>query len=305
MPENTTPLFSNLVDTKKPQLVIDEVKTIIRLIDPGFDFTDFDDALETALQLFCGNYPGYRGCTTDFHNQQHTMDVLLAMARLIHGAACQKITINSHDISLGLLAAVFHDIGYIQKSDDIAGTGAKYTMVHIDRGIDFMSGYMGTRPFLKSDFSKCRSMILCTGFNIAIKDIPFESTLTELLGQMLGSADLLGQMADRLYLEKLLLLFNEFKEGKVGNYATELDLLKNTRQFFSQTEMRLATVLANVKRFMVSHFAARWDINKDLYDTAIQKNKQYLDYVLKNHENQHRDFLRRDNIVRRLNDEGK
>jgi hypothetical protein len=298
------PQFASLVDTRNPDSVLGEIRTILDSALPGFDFDPVNAAHKTIVKLFDGVFPSYRKCNTKYHDLQHTQDVMLAMTRLVHGAILQGVSLDRHHVTLGLLATLFHDVGYIQRNDDQQGTGAKYTMVHIERGIQFMEDYLAHNGFVPRDFTTCQCMILCSGFNISLHDIPFDSEQSAMLGKMLGSADLLGQMADRAYLEKLLFLYHEFKEGNVGEYATEVDLLKSTLSFYGQTEVRLITELDNVKRYMIEHFKARWDINKDLYAMAIQKNRSYLEYILKNHENEHRDFLRRDNIVKRLNDDG-
>ena len=46
----------------------------------------------------------------------------------------------------------------------------------------------------------------------ALEEIPFRSDETRAMGRILGSADLIAQMADRTYLEKFPLLFEEFQE---------------------------------------------------------------------------------------------
>ena len=75
-------------------------------------------------------------------------------------------------------------------------------------------------------------MLECTGLDTNLTEITFESKEIELLGKMLGTADLLGQMADRIYIEKLLFLFREYQEGNIVGYNNELDLLKNTANFY-------------------------------------------------------------------------
>lgn len=297
--------FSELVDSKNPQNVLSETKTIIFSIFTDFDFEQINSVLNTVLKLFYGNYPGYRHCTTEYHNLQHTMDVFLAMTRLIHGAILENVAISKENVALGLISALFHDIGYIQQSDDQQGTGAKYTLVHVDRGIEFLENYFSHNGFSKEDFEKCRAMIKCTAMNSKMSEIKFPSREIQILGMMLGSADLLGQMADRAYLEKLLFLFYELKEGKVGTYDTEVDLLRNTLDFYENTEKRLISELGGFNRYMLTHFKKRWDIDKDLYANAIKKNRDYLEFILNNHEKEHREFLRREDIVKKLEDQGR
>jgi hypothetical protein len=119
---------------------------------------------------------------------------------------------------------------------------------------------------------------------------------------MLGTADLLGQMADRTYLEKLLFLFYEFREGGVRGYDNELDLLKKTIDFYTIIRKRFASELDSVNEYMRYHFKVRWNLDRDLYMEAIENNIHYLKLILENHEKDYRDYLKRGDIVRRLNE---
>ncbi len=56
---------------------------------------------------------------------------------------------------------------------------------------------------------------------------------------MLGSADLLGQMSDRAYLEKLLFLYKEFREAGIPGFNTEFDIIRKTVDFYEITVQRL------------------------------------------------------------------
>ena len=296
--------IAELVDMENPHSVLDEVKTIVCRIFPKFDFEPVERVFDEVVGLFRGEYPGYGGCNTEYHDLEHITDVMLAMTRLIHGTILQGEIFCQKHVSLGLISSLFHDTGYIQTLDDDSGTGAKYTMVHIQRSIEFMEKYFMEKGFPREDFENCRDIIHCTGFRIKINEIQFKTREIELLGKMLGTADLLGQMADRIYLEKLLFLFYEFREGDVGDYATELDLLKKTLDFYDLMEKRLANELSSENKYMIFHFRKRWNIDRDLYEDAIKRNRDYLRYILANHEEEYRDYLRRSGIVKKLDEEG-
>ena len=55
--------------------------------------------------------------------------------------------------------------------------------------------------------------------------------------------------------------------------------------------------LDGVDRFMRSHFASRWGIYTDLYQTAIEKQKNYLKHILEIPGSDPLDHLRRNGIV--------
>jgi hypothetical protein len=56
-------------------------------------------------------------------------------------------------------------------------------------------------------------MIHCTGLNLQLDAIPFQSDLERIVGSCIGSADLLGQMAAEDYAYKLSILFLEIAEA--------------------------------------------------------------------------------------------
>ena len=111
------------------------------------------------------------------------------------------------------------------------------------------------------------------------------------------AADLLAQMADRLYLEKLLFLYHELREAKVGDYEGELDLLRKTIDFYDFVGQRLKRILNAADRYMKSHLASRWGIQRNLYKEAIQKHENFLRQILKNRGSDPRDSLKRGGIV--------
>ncbi|HPD56517.1 MAG TPA: HD domain-containing protein [Smithellaceae bacterium] len=295
--KNDNVLHSQFLDIRDKNPVIKEIKHTVSLINPQFDFLHFDRAFRDVEKLFHGRYPGFRGCNTDYHDFKHTLAVVLAMARLIHGAAVEGMLFSDKDISLGLIAALMHDTGYIQEVGDMEGTGAKYTLMHIKRGIQFIQNYYADDPYFQNDLENFNDIISCTGMSINISAIKFASSNMELLGKMLGTADLLGQMSDRFYLEKLMPLFREFEEGKVPGFASEYDLLKKTSNFYHITKSRMEKELGNVSRFMVAHFSKRWRIERNIYQEAIDKNINYLRFVLKHNEKSVSIFLRRNSVT--------
>ncbi|NVM21074.1 MAG: hypothetical protein HWN68_04780 [Desulfobacterales bacterium] len=296
--------LARLVNMEDPQSVLDEVKIIAFMIFPKLDFEPVNRVFADVVRLFQGKYPGYRQCNTEYHDLQHTTDAMLALTRLIHGATLQGETFSEKNVALGVISALLHDTGYIQTLDDDSGTGAKYTLIHIERSIEFMDKYFRQIDFSVEDFENCRDILNCTGLNTNISEIRFKSREIELLGKMLGTADLLGQMADRTYLEKLPFLFNEFMEGNVVGCISERELLKETLGFYDITKKRFAGELGNVKKYMIHHFKKRWNIDRELYQDAIDKNINYLKYILADHEEEHRNHLRRNGVMKRLDEEG-
>jgi hypothetical protein len=284
----------------RPNDILEEVKDIVFLMFPQFsshkiifDLSKVTSAYLDIVKLFRGDYCGYRKCNTKYHDLRHTDDCLLIMARLIHGAYLNGCRFSNRSIILGLISAIVHDTGYIQTVDEKIGTGGRYTITHIDRSVAFAKKYLERKGYPANDFHFIMNCLQCTGLNVVIEDIKFESIENELMGKMLGTADLIGQMADSKYLEKLPFLFEEFQEGGITEYETELDLLQKTPAFWEFTQRRFATELGNVDRYLRDHFRVRWGIDRDLDREAIEKNILRLESILKNHPTDYRKHLRR------------
>ena len=263
-----------------PQDVLAEVKKIILLMFRKFKFNQFEQTFGDILKLFNGDYPGYRRCNTLYHDLNHTMDCLLVTAKLIHGAFLNGIIFGKRDVTLGLISALMHDTGYIQAVDDDTGTGAKYTACHIQRSIEFLKKYFHDNGFPSEYLPICSNLLRCTGLDVKIAKIKFQSPEHEILGKILGTADLIGQMANENYLEKLPLLYYEFKEGGVPGYTDEYDLLKKTPAFWEMVKERFVLELGQVDRYLRDYLRVLWGINQDLYRQAIDRNIERLQSLL-------------------------
>jgi len=270
----------DFVDPADAECVRREAVLLIQKIFPGYDSSLFVKSFGNVEKLFFGMYPGFQASNTKYHDFEHTCSVVLAMARLIYGAISEGAVYEEKTLTKGLLSALYHDVGLIQTEDDELGTGAKYTVGHEERSIQFMREDLGDSlsPESIEDIADC---IRCTILVMAPSKIAFRSEEMRYMGYFLGSADLLAQIADRYYLEKLLLLFEEFKEAKLPGYDTAFDLLLKTRNFYQDVaRKRLDEELDNVSRYMGSYFLKRWEVDHDLYEEAIHRNLDYLDGIL-------------------------
>jgi len=283
--------LQRLTYLEDPLDFLKESKNIVLSMFIKFDYSLIIRVFDDIERLFSGKYPGYRQCNTRYHDFNHTLHCFLLMARLIHGAFINGIIFNENNVALGLISALMHDTGYIQLEGDITGTGGKYTLVHIDRSVEVMERYFHNNEFALRDYIFCRDCLKCTGINVKIKDIHFESHEHEILGKILATADLIGQMADRHYLIKLPFLYEEFKEGGLSTFAGELDLLKATPDFWKFTKQRFLTEYGNVDRYLRDHFRVRWGIDRDLDREAIERNIKYLKFILDHYESDFRRYI--------------
>jgi hypothetical protein len=280
--------------------VLHEVLEILNLISSGFNTQPVGDVFDAAKRLYNGDFPGYSACNTGYHDFRHAIDTLLAMARLIHGAALADDFFSERQIITALTAAILHDAGYIQEQSDTRGTGAKYKVNHEQRSMDFLSRHGFEFGLSGEEVAAGRAIILCTDMDTDISLISFSSARVELLGKMLGAADLMAQLADRRYLEKLLFLYHECKEAGIADYENEVDILHKAVAFFDFYYERLKTPLDGADRFMRLHFASRWGIDQNLYHEMIDRQKNYLLKILKLPRTDPRDRLRRGGIVKKI-----
>ena len=257
------------------------------------DFTLLSAVFEDVFSLFSGKYCGFKACDTPYHNFRHTTDVFLAMARLIHGAHTEGVALNTIDAKVGLVAALMHDTGYIQKDSENYDSSAKLAPAHIGRSIEFMTHVLMQKGYSQDSVLQCEQAISCTDLEKPLNTIPFQPPSGKLIGEMLASADLLAQTADRTYLEKLPLLYREFKEVDTGNYECELDLIKDATLFNNRMNERLTTQLNSVNHFFQNHFRIRWDIDADLYQEAINRAMVYLAHILESDAENYKSHLRR------------
>lgn len=285
--------FSQLVDMYSPEAVLEEVKNIFADSYPVGEFWPVRRAFADFRLLYDGKYPGYGACRTHYHDTMHVTDATLAMARLIDGRNATGRRLPARLAVLGLIAAVFHDAGFIQSVRDQKGTGAKYTLTHVDRSVRFVDHYFRKTRRPAADARAVERMIRCTDMALPLEKIKFSSPDERLAGKMLGSADLLGQMASRCYLERLRILYREFREGHVQGYSSELELLRKTLGFAKFIDKRLATTLGGVSAFTRAHFRRKYRLDRDLYREATDDQLSYLrDTVLKDPRNWRR-LLRR------------
>lgn len=269
-----------------------EVRHIVTLIQPDFDLTEYQRVFSDVVRLFIGDYPGYQASSTEYHDMTHTLAVLLATARLLHGVHLD-LGLDERLLGLGLYAALMHDLGYMKTDNDTEGTGAKYTLDHVRRGVDFLSTYFSAHDMSDEDIADIADIVRATDMAKDFTAIPYSSPGVRLVGQVVGSADILAQMADELYVEKLPALYREFKEGGLNGYESEYDLLRETLHFSTQVRTRLKTDLGDVAGYMRNHFKHRWDLDTDVYELNITKNLEFLSSILETHGKEFQKRLRR------------
>ena len=256
-------------------------------------------ACTDVQELFAGRVSGYAACNTPYHTLEHTMLVFVAMARILDGAWRSDSLVEPTQLLAGLIAALYHDAGYIQDADDTRGTGAKHTVGHETRSCRQLERFLQATD---APAELCRLAADAIGDTEIDQNPPdpAEREGPSQLGTYLMYADLLGQMADRAYLEKLLLLFVEFREAGFRQYHSELDVLRGTPGFYWSLSASNSGALNDISELIRTHFGERIGAARDLYDEYIRRNLDYIGWIFANDPQKHRAHLRRNGIVARL-----
>jgi hypothetical protein len=231
------------VSTKDAKAVAAEVQKIYLALFPEGDPTFVPRVFGWVLDGFTGRRAGYLAVDATYHDLEHTLQGALCMARVLHGRqlAQARPAVPQRMFELGLLAILLHDSGYLKRSGDVEGTGAKYTVVHVQRSAEFAAELMREKQFGAGEIKAVENMILCTGMNARLDQIPFQDELERLTGLATGTADLLGQMAAEDYVDKLPKLYAEFAEAvrhsdEVGvlpiHFASAAELRSRTPDFW-------------------------------------------------------------------------
>jgi hypothetical protein len=278
---------TNRVNVEAPSAVRDAVLELFAARYPGADFKPLERGFADFWALFSGRYPGYLGCDTLYHDIRHTLDMTLAMARLIdgHDRACAPTgRLGARRATLGVLIALLHDSGYLKRSSEAdIGNGAVFTKVHVSRSADFISAYLPKIGFAREAPLASR-LVHFTGYEMDVADIQVEDPRDRMIGCMVGTADLIGQMSDRMYLEKVRrFLYEEFVWAKIARerlpdgreivrYSSPEDLVLKTPAFYeSVARTRIDRKLGHADRYAESHFDG-----PNLYQSEIDRNMGYL-----------------------------
>jgi hypothetical protein len=293
----TSAEINSLFANSDPGTVWTKATSILGRINPSYDTSLVKTVFDDVMRLFRGGYPGYSSIKTLYHDLSHTLDVFLCGVRLMHGVHISGTHLTDEEMTLIMIAALMHDIGYSQLDGEEGGTGAQYTQTHVKRGIAFMRSYLVARHLPLNFATSLELMISGTDPALKFSQIDFPDERTRLLGQIVATADLTGQMADRTYLEKLLFLYLEFKEARFGNYQNVYDLLRQTKSFYAITREKLEGAFGGMYANLSFHFKDVMGVENNYYLESIEKNIAYLSKVIALNEAEYLSMLKRGGIA--------
>jgi len=205
-----------------------------------------------VADLYAGRWASHEACAVTYHNFNHSLDVCLAAARMLSGwnKVEQAQALDATYFQLGMAAGLFHDAGYIKNKGDHAGAGGKFTLVHVGRGMEIAREYLGRKQWSPDEIDAVCRIISITDYT-SLPDLAplFTNLRLKALAQMVATADLVAQMADTDYVQRIDDLFAEFKEVYAFEKRATL-IKKGTKVYKTVQEIKDGTI-AFYEQFVV------------------------------------------------------
>lgn len=201
-----------------------------------------DQTAHTALETLLG-------CDCPYHDLEHTLLVTDVGQTILRGRLISQGDVSPHEWVHAVIALLFHDIGYVRgllRDDDadsfviddegnritppVGSTDAYLMPHHVNRSCIFIRERFAGDPNI--DVSTVASYIEMTRFPVP-EDRHYQRV--DNFAALVRAADLIGQMGDPLYPQKLSRLFSEFVEtGEAErlHYANPAELRSGYPDFF-------------------------------------------------------------------------
>ncbi|MBE9142369.1 Npun_R2479 family HD domain-containing metalloprotein [Planktothrix mougeotii] len=184
-----------------------------------------------------------------YHDVEHTIIVTLVGQEILRGKHIREGGVSSEDWLHFMISLVCHDIGYVkgvcrQDREGYYATGCDENRVllpfgctdaslmpyHVDRAKLFIKERFGGHPLIQSNV--IQSNIELTRFPVPQKS-DHQDTIH--YPGLVRAADLIGQLSDPRYLQKISALFYEFEEtgfNQKAGYHNPGELRRNYPQFY-------------------------------------------------------------------------
>lgn len=177
---------------------------------------------------------------TLYHNVEHTVQVTLVGQTILQGRVLDGHEITPKLWTNFILALLCHDIGYVAgisgsrqaiRSPD--ASDAVLMPVHIDRGKQYVFEQLAKEPgvdvqFIQECIERTRFPVPNAAGYQRTDDYP----------GLVRGADLVGQLSDPRYLNKLPAMFFEFEESgynTVTGFQQPGDLMRNYADFYAES----------------------------------------------------------------------
>lgn len=184
-----------------------------------------------------------------YHDMEHTIMVVSVGQEILRGKHIRDGGVSHRDWLNFIISLLCHDIGHIrgicrEDGDGRYSTGIKGELIslpcgatdasmspyHVDRGKLFIRERFGGHPIIDAE-------VIAGNIELTRFPVPAENDTKggDSYPGLVRAADLIGQLADPHYLQKLPALFYEFQETGINEklgYQTPADLRLNYPSFY-------------------------------------------------------------------------
>lgn len=231
-------------------------------------------------EFFSGKHPSFGANKSRYHNLRHTYSVALATMRLFHGLHHEGELLRDDMVMQALLSAYFHDLGMLPQPSEIEKEAVSFIKTHEQRSMLILDKYLHQHNLPTRYRDNCAVLIKYTDLDWHADGAISQDDKLHICGQVVGTADLVAQMADRYYLESLPLLFHEHQDGGVDRHGSAIELMLSTIEFHEKIiKKRLQGTLGNMALSLRTHFIRRFQLNRNLYLERIASNLKYLEII--------------------------
>lgn len=298
MQDNPAAALGNINDAEEVEA---QVGQIVHRFAPGHDLARIGETFALLRGAFRGELAGYAELKTRYHDSEHTNEVVLCAARMLHGMHLAGRGLDADHIDAALIGALMHDFGYLMRDDEAtnsSSTGAQFTAVHVARGVDFVRDQLPGLIDLPDTIRDATiKVIQLTDHGQHPDWVKFDNPQQQLAACATASADLVGQMANRQYLERLVFLYFEFREARIPGFGDIHDLMEKTTDFYSVTRTRIDRDLQGLVMYLRQHFAQAQGTERNFYMESIDRNLHYLNTLIHESRAKRLEKLKRGGIV--------
>lgn len=207
----------------------------------------------------------YHRLETKYHDLYHFLTSTTVFLDVYTGIVNKGIIkLNEHDFFCGVVAIMYHDIGFLKLKDDENGTGAQYINTHVERGCHFIGNNFES-ILTDEEKSKICSLIMVTDYFKKVDNLEIDH-----IGACVALGDWLSQMGDEQYVEKLDKLYQEFDEFQkyhnLNMYSGFDDLIRKTPGFWYKL----------VKPLLENKFYALYEYTSSNYIVMVENNINIL-----------------------------
>ena len=279
--------MSQLVDMKNLPAVLEEVKNNFIHHYPVESFPVVR-SLFNKLHRYCSENPSDGlGCPLDF---SQAGGIMLAFSRIFDGYNIENGVVCEEAVILGLIASILCSQGvysYLEEAENRSEPA-----IHIEEMKKSVQEVFDKYEITKENFETVKKMITCACINYDLKDVTFDSEAEKTVALMVASADILGRMSSRNYLEKLLNYYDSVKED-IDEFSRLMLLKQNIQYYRNVITKRLEDDLMGLYKLCEVHFERRYDIGYNMYIEAIDRQIEYLEDVLQQGPESYRAHFKR------------